>query len=257
MDYEQFVKIVQDRADLDREGAERAVRSVLETLAARISRGEAGDLTGRLPEEVRPWLVHEGNRERFDVKEFTRRIADREGVDLGIATEHARAVFYALGRVVTREEIEDVAAELPSDFGPLIDEALREEVEIMPADEFVRRVAQRAGLDDEHTRKAVDAVLETLGERISGGEVDDLVGQLPEELHAPLRRGTDRTHGAAQKMSLDDFVRRVAEREGVPPDQAREHARAVFATLREAVTDKEFSDVTSQLPDEYDVLLRS
>ncbi|TQS23123.1 DUF2267 domain-containing protein [Microbispora sp. KK1-11] len=33
------------------------------------------------------------------------------------------------------------------------------------------------------------------------------------------------------------------------------HAAAVFATLREAITDKEFFDITVQLPDEYWTLL--
>jgi uncharacterized protein (DUF2267 family) len=52
-------------------------------------------------------------------------------------------------------------------------------------------------------------------------------------------------------MSLREFVRRVAEREGVTPGEAQEHVRAVLATLREAVTPKEWLDVTAQLPEEY------
>jgi uncharacterized protein (DUF2267 family) len=52
-------------------------------------------------------------------------------------------------------------------------------------------------------------------------------------------------------MSLDAFIERVAEREGVSADAAREHAAAVFQTLREAVGEKEFLDVTVQLPREY------
>lgn len=56
-------------------------------------------------------------------------------------------------------------------------------------------------------------------------------------------------------MGLEEFLRRVAEREGASLDQAREHAAAVFATSREAITDKEFFEVTVQLPDEYRALL--
>ncbi len=37
--------------------------------------------------------------------------------------------------------------------------------------------------------------------------------------------------------------------------EASEHARAVFATLREAVGDEEYFDVTAQLPPDYGVLL--
>ena len=50
-------------------------------------------------------------------------------------------------------------------------------------------------------------------------------------------------------------MRGIAEREGVTPNEARKHARAVFATLREAVSEKEFSDVRAQLPDDYSALL--
>jgi uncharacterized protein (DUF2267 family) len=52
-------------------------------------------------------------------------------------------------------------------------------------------------------------------------------------------------------MGFEDFVRRVAEREGVEAPRARAHARVVMQTLREAVGDDEFFDVTVQLPDEY------
>jgi hypothetical protein len=37
-------------------------------------------------------------------------------------------------------------------------------------------------------------------------------------------------------------------------EQARNHAHAVFLALREALGDKEFFDVTVQLPPEYAVL---
>jgi uncharacterized protein (DUF2267 family) len=58
-------------------------------------------------------------------------------------------------------------------------------------------------------------------------------------------------------MKLDAFVRRVAEREGISLDTAFEHVRAVLSTLREAVGEQEFLDVTAQLPDEYEVALTS
>ena len=123
------------------------------------------------------------------------------------------------------------------------------------ADDFHARVAQRAGLDGERAPRATDAVLETLADRITGGEVDDLERLLPPELHPPLERGKAQTNGAARPLSLDDFVRSIAEREGVTPDEAFEHARAVFATLRETVGEDELSDVRAQLPDDYAALL--
>ena len=52
-------------------------------------------------------------------------------------------------------------------------------------------------------------------------------------------------------MPLQSFLARVAEREGVPPAEALVHARAVLATMREAVGDEEFLDVMSELPADY------
>jgi uncharacterized protein (DUF2267 family) len=49
---------------------------------------------------------------------------------------------------------------------------------------------------------------------------------------------------------LNEFVRRVAERGDVGPDEAA-GAAAVLITVRDAVTPGEFDDVLSQLPQEY------
>ena len=53
-------------------------------------------------------------------------------------------------------------------------------------------------------------------------------------------------------------IARVAARgraRGRHAGEAREHTRAVFAALREAVTEKEIADVEAQLPDEYPAVL--
>ncbi|MFL5839263.1 MAG: DUF2267 domain-containing protein [Thermoleophilaceae bacterium] len=125
----------------------------------------------------------------------------------------------------------------------------------MTYDEFIEAVADELNLATEEAEAVVDATLETLAERISGGEVEDLMSELPEELRPPLERGNEESHGAARKMSLEEFVHEVAEREGATPDDAQKHARAVFKALRQAVDEDEFEDVVAQLPDEYTVLL--
>ena len=50
---------------------------------------------------------------------------------------------------------------------------------------------------------------------------------------------------------MDEFVRRIAGRGDVGPDEARTGAATVVTTVREAVTPGEFDDVLSQLPPEY------
>jgi uncharacterized protein (DUF2267 family) len=116
-------------------------------------------------------------------------------------------------------------------------------------------VAEHAGLREDGARRATEAVLETLAERIAAGEVRDLMLWLSVELHEPLRRAMAESGGVATRLPLDRFLNRVAEREGVELDQAAVHTRAVFAALREILPDQELRDITDQLPKDYDALL--
>lgn len=79
----------------------------------------------------------------------------------------------------------------------------------------------------------------------------DLAAQLPTELK-PFLTGADEP---AQPFDSDEFVRRVADRAGTDPDQATAGVRAVFTTIREAVTSGEVDDITAQLPKDIRGLL--
>jgi uncharacterized protein (DUF2267 family) len=123
-----------------------------------------------------------------------------------------------------------------------------------PARKFLQRVQARTGLDAARASRAIEAVLETVGERIAASEVADLVTRLPVRFHEPLRRGAE-AFPDARRMSLEQFVERVTEREGTTPEVAHRHAHAVLTTLREAVGE-EFFDVSVEFPPEYGVLYR-
>ena len=118
----------------------------------------------------------------------------------------------------------------------------------MPVEEFLERVVRRTGLDGQQALRTAEAVLEMLGERISGGQADDGADQLARDLYQPLMVGKIRGGAAARPPSLDEFVNAIAEREGVTRDQARARAGAVLQTLREAVSDREFAHTLAQLP---------
>jgi uncharacterized protein (DUF2267 family) len=252
--YERFITTVQQKASINREAAERAAQATLQTLAERLSQGQARDLAAQLPEPLAGWLFTDSDAAGFGLEEFLRRVGERLGVDVETAERYARAVFTALGRTVDRSEVADMTAELPQDFAPLMAEAEDRFSAAVTLEALVNGVADRAGLFPDGARAATEAVLETLAERIAGGEVDDLRALLPPELHAPLERGKQRGDGKAVRMSLDDFVRRVAEREGIALEAAREHVAAVLATLHELLPDAEWRDVTAQLPREYESL---
>lgn len=124
----------------------------------------------------------------------------------------------------------------------------------MQYQEFVERVESRiTPAQTAAAELAIASTLATLGERITGGEAEDIAAQLPEELKGPLY---DRETGDAQEFSLDEFYERVARREGVSVEEATEHVAAVMGVLREALSGGEVEDVISQLPAEFEPLLR-
>jgi uncharacterized protein (DUF2267 family) len=256
MQYAPFLTTVEQVGGLTREEAERAIEATLRTLAERITGGEAGDIALFLPKELRQLLTSTREEaESFGLDEFYRRVAEREGVDRDTAAAHARAVFVALGVAVAPGELRDMAAQLPKDYEPLLQAAGvgRRRAAREPYD-LTLRVAELARLDHEQARKATEAVLETLAVRISAGEVEDLMKEIPPTLHPALERGL-RESRAARRMSVDEFLDHIAEREGISRDEALEHTRAVFAAVRELIAGKEFSDIAAQLPGEYAPLL--
>jgi uncharacterized protein (DUF2267 family) len=265
MRYDQFLQRVSELTGISIEQAEPVSRAVLHTLSERLGPKESHDTASQLPKELKDAVKPGKWPETFGVEEFVRRVAERAGLDENEALERTRAVFQVLHEAVQAGEIEDWETILSVDYVDL--GARRAEVGSDPrtglrgprrpaespigAYEFLRRVGERAGLDEQRARRAAEAVLETFGERIADGEAKDLAAQLPDPVAEPLRR----PGGDARAMPAEEFVRRIAEREQIPPAVAREHARAVLTTLRESVTVDEWDDTIAELPREYEALL--
>jgi uncharacterized protein (DUF2267 family) len=123
----------------------------------------------------------------------------------------------------------------------------------MKHDELVGHVQSRARLASRgEALSAIRATLETLGERLAGGEAEDFAAQLPPEIGDYSREVE-----SDGSFSLDTFFDRVAEREGINLPVAVHHARAVVAVLQEAVSAGEMDDVRVQLSEEYNPLFES
>jgi RND superfamily putative drug exporter len=116
----------------------------------------------------------------------------------------------------------------------------------LSAHEFVDLVGGRTGLTHPAARRATDAALVTLSERITPRESHVLAAQLPRD----LRPFVLTPKGGPERFGADEFVRRVGQREGVDDRQAAAHARAVLATLDEAIAG-DLDYVRAQLSDDY------
>lgn len=125
----------------------------------------------------------------------------------------------------------------------------------MKHDEFIGQVQHRARLSSRGEAEiATRATLETLAERLMGGEANNLAAQLPRGIAEYLRR---EQFVKGQRFSLDEFFHRVSRREGVDVPKAVYHARVVLEVLHEAVSKGEMATVHAQLPAEFNHLFEA
>jgi uncharacterized protein (DUF2267 family) len=117
MDGSEFVHSVAKRSGIPQPQAEAVTRATLQTLAERLTAGEARDLGEQLPRELRDELCQaQGGAEPFGLAEFIQRVMARAGVDAAVAERSVPAVFKAICKEVASEEFDDVLAQLPEEF---------------------------------------------------------------------------------------------------------------------------------------------
>jgi uncharacterized membrane protein YdfJ with MMPL/SSD domain len=115
--------------------------------------------------------------------------------------------------------------------------------------DLIERVGARAGVGPAEAERATRAALCTLAERITRKETKALAAQLPSPLSEHIRDTARRP----ERFGADEFVARMGEREGVPDETARAHARAVLTTLEDNTPDR-LAYVRAQLSDDYEPL---
>jgi uncharacterized protein (DUF2267 family) len=119
----------------------------------------------------------------------------------------------------------------------------------MQEDEFYALVQEASHLDTvDRAQVASEAVLETLGEALTGGEAEDAASQLPDGLASIVE---DADHDGAG-YDREAFVERVGEHlrgTDVESDDAERFADGVTDALAAALTAGELEDLKSQLDD--------
>ncbi len=90
---------------------------------------------------------------------------------------------------------------------------------------------------------------------MAGNAPAKLAAQLPAEVGAFITEYKNDPEAEGEGFGVDEFVRRTAERIGLDDlDTAKNHAIAVLAVLREAISEGEFDKMRGTLPPEYDAL---
>jgi putative drug exporter of the RND superfamily len=118
-------------------------------------------------------------------------------------------------------------------------------------DEFVENVVSRSDLTRPEAARAGNAVLTTLAERITRKERRVLALYLPKQLRPVIKGGRMRR----EEFPLDEFERRVAQRQGVSTESARESTRAVMSALAAVVARGEMDYLRAQLSADYETVL--
>ncbi|WIB78999.1 DUF2267 domain-containing protein [Curtobacterium sp. MCPF17_002] len=118
----------------------------------------------------------------MDTGQFVDLVAQR--ADITHVRTRARPITDATLRTLAERlsggEAQAVAAELPDDLRTSLTET-REEPESFAADEFVRRVAERADVDEPTAREGARAVFAVVHEAVPKGTWENLTTQLPND----------------------------------------------------------------------------
>ena len=161
---------------------------------------------------------------------------------------HAVAVLTAVRIAVGDDEFNDLAAQLPRDFQPMLEEARRPHMDVRSANDFLSRGVGRTRLDPDAASRAGLAALERSVGTSPTGRSKTSVATCGRRL---LRRCLE--PGPAppvrhRKLPAAKFLSLVVHREGSQPGSAHEHTRAVLTTLSEWIPDDRFYAVILELP---------
>ncbi|WP_214368816.1 DUF2267 domain-containing protein [Pseudonocardia sp. H11422] len=111
---------------------------------------------------------------------FIQKVAERAGLSRIEAEAVAHATMRTLSERLTGGEARDLAAQLPRSF---YEDLLptEEKAESFGVEEFRRRVAQRAGVDQDKASAGIVAVLAAIRDTVTGKEWHDVMSQLGKE----------------------------------------------------------------------------
>lgn len=117
---------------------------------------------------------------------FLAQLSERGGMSPSVAAQAATSVLCALEQRIMPEEARDMEAQLPCKLTGLLHRCERHEHGKPPRkfgrEELLRMVGEDLSLQPEAAAPVVRAVCAVLRGRLSEGEAEDVINQLPEDL---------------------------------------------------------------------------
>lgn len=128
----------------------------------------------------------------MDRDQFVTAVKDRAGLGSDDEAEAAiRATFETLAERIVGDETRHLAAQVPTELADGLDPRGREEGEAFPLEEFVSRVAERAGAGEADGMRLAQAVFDVTADAVTSGEMDDVAAQLPADYEPLLESAKD------------------------------------------------------------------
>jgi uncharacterized protein (DUF2267 family) len=187
----------------------------------------------------------------MDYEQFVSSVQDALAIDRLSAERAVAATLNTLADRLTREQARKLVALLPSEIGPQLFTGTPT-AEAFDVDEFLERVARRAGLDVPTARRQADVVLVAFARAVGPDEFDRIAATLPKDYAQLLPRGP-----AIEPPSMDTVVDDVASHADLDRDAARRAIDAVLVTLAEHIAPGEVDDLIVRLPVELHAVLKA
>lgn len=177
---------------------------------------------------------------RYD--EFVEAVGQRAGIEQQRAAEASRAVVQALAEQVGQQRMHGLADQLPRGLRPRVEASAAAPGQ--PLREFYTRVGELEGRDPAQPDRHVRAVFATLHDATTGGQLREVVGQLPVEYQELLP-------SEAAPVSAEGFLAAVQQRgQLASAHEAAVVTRLILGALAERISAGQARDLAAAVPGE-------
>lgn len=163
--------------------------------------------------------------------EFLNRVQEYGGLaSRDEALRAAQATIQALGEQLGRDEADDLFAQLPADLPRSLELAVGRRGADQSVEQFLERVGQLGGVEEEYARRFARGALSALQEAVSLGMLEDVLAALPPTFDDLFTGSPANIAGGGPQASadVDDDYRIETLRPrpaGDGPDQTPPHQR--------------------------------